>query len=122
MKLAALKKHCAAFIGAQEKLHGAPSNILVYGVEGKTFAYFKTSEPEQWRFSVRVSPDRFLELTDTPGVKPARYMGRFHWITIVKVEHFPEEYLRELISYSYQKALSGLSKKKRESLLPTVAD
>lgn len=122
MKLAALKKHCAAFTGAQEKLHGAPSNILVYSLEGKSFAYFKTSEPEQWRFSVRVSPDRFLELTDTPGVKPARYMGRFHWVTIVKVEHFPEAYLRELISYSYQKALSGLSKKKREALLQVAAE
>ena len=117
MKLAALKKHLASFAGAREKLLTAPSNILIYSVGEKNFAYFKTSEPEQWRFSIRVTPAHFLELTDMPGVKPARYMGRFHWITIVQVEKFPEAYLRELIDYSYQKALSGLSKKARDTLL-----
>ncbi|MCH8622594.1 MmcQ/YjbR family DNA-binding protein [Undibacterium sp. TS12] len=117
MKLAALKKHLASFAGAQEKLHAAPSNVLVYSVGEKFFAYFKTSEPEQWRFSIRVTPDRFLELTDTPGVKPARYMGRFHWVTIVQVEKFPDDYLRELIDYSYQKALSSLTRKKRDEIL-----
>lgn len=117
MKLAALKKHLASFAGVQEKLHAAPSNVLVYSVGDKFFAYFKTSEPEQWRFSIRVTPDRFLELTDTPGVKPARYMGRFHWVTIVQVEKFPDDYLRELIDYSYQKALSSLTRKKRDEIL-----
>lgn len=117
MKLATLKKLCASYAGARERLHDAPSNIMVYSVGEKTFAYFKTSEPERWRFSIRVTSERFLELTDTPGIKPARYMGRFHWVTIVSVEQFPDEYLRELLEYSYQKALSGLTKKKREEVL-----
>ena len=117
MKLAALKKHLAGFAGAEEKIWQPPSNVLAYSIGDKSFAYFKTSEPERWRFSLRVSPDRFLELTDTPGVKPARYMGRFHWVTIVSVEQFPEKYLLELIDYSYQKALSSLSKTKQKALL-----
>ena len=28
-----------------------------------------------------------------PGVKPARYLARFHWVTIVKVPQFPAAYL-----------------------------
>lgn len=122
MKLAALKKLCASYAGAREKLHADPSNVLAYSVGDKSFAYFKTSEPERWRFSIRVTPARFLELTDMPGVKPARYMGRFHWVTIVAVEQFPEEYLQELLEYSYQKALSGLTKKKREEVLISRID
>ena len=51
-------------------------NVLVYA-SGKTYAYFDKSEPEQWRFSVRISPDRFLELTTIPGVEPAPYMDVF---------------------------------------------
>jgi hypothetical protein len=39
----------------------------VYTVGGRKFAYFKTSEPERWRFSTRVAPDRFIELTDVPA-------------------------------------------------------
>lgn len=113
MNVTQLKRRCRKFAGAVETLHGHPSNILVYSVEGKTFAYFKTSEPERWRFSVRVTPGRFLELTDVPGVKPARYMGRFHWVTIVKVDEFPSPYLLELVDASYRRALESLSKAKQ---------
>ena len=111
-----LKRHCLQFPGAVETLHGEPSNILVYKVEDKTFAYFKTSEPERWRFSVRVTPDRFLELTDMPGVKPARYMGRFHWVTIVDVARFPTDYLAELVQDSYARAVASLTRAQRAAL------
>ena len=105
-----LKKFCLSFPGTTAKLHAAPSNILVYSVGTKHFAYFKTSDPERWRFSVRVTPERFVELTDMPGVKPARYMARFHWVTIVTVRQFPADYLTELVEWSYQRALGSLSK------------
>jgi len=113
MNVAQLKRHCQKYAGAVERLHGHQSNILVYAVGGKTFAYFKTSEPERWRFSFRVTPSRFLELTDMPGVKPARYMGRFHWVTIVQVHTFQLPYLVELVEASYRRALESLSKTKQ---------
>lgn len=111
-----LQQLCRQFGGSCETLHDAPSNVLVYSVGGRNFAYFKTSEPERWRFSLRVSSERFLELTDMPGVKPARYMGRFHWVTIVRVEAFAEEYLRELLHDSYARACAGLTARKRREL------
>lgn len=51
-----VKHHCKTFPGVVEALYGEPYNFLAYPVGGKTFAYFKTSEPERWRFSARVSP------------------------------------------------------------------
>lgn len=108
-----LKQFCSKFPGATDTLFGEPSNILVYEVGGKKFAYFKTSEPEQWRFSIRVTPSRFVELTGQPGVKPARYMGRFHWITIVDVSRFPADYLVELLEHSYQRAFDSLPRAKQ---------
>ena len=119
MNVEQLKAHCGAFVGAVETLYGEPSNVLMYSVGGKYFAYFKTSEPERWRFSLRVSPDRFVELTDMPGVKPARYMGRYRWVTIVKVDQFPAAYLTELLEWSYRKALSCLSKAKQKAIATT---
>ncbi|MFP5391020.1 MAG: MmcQ/YjbR family DNA-binding protein [Gammaproteobacteria bacterium] len=111
-----LKQFCRAFAGATETVHGAPSNVLVYSVGDKHFAYFKLSEPEKWRFSLRVTPDRFVELTGIDGVKPARYMGRFHWVTIVQVSHFPQDYLEELVSWSYHKALGSLTKARQRAV------
>jgi predicted DNA-binding protein (MmcQ/YjbR family) len=51
-----------------------------------------------------------------PGIKPARYMGRFHWVTIVKVDGVPAAYLAELVEWSYRKALSTLSKRKQAEI------
>ena len=116
MNVKQVQNLCAKFPGAMVKLHEDPSNVLVYSVGGKFFAYFKTSEPERWRFSFRVTPDRFLELTDRPGIKPARYMGRFHWITVVSVQTMPTKYLRELVEWSYRRAVESLSKGKQAKL------
>ncbi len=111
-----LKYFCGRLPGAVSKLHGHPANFLVYSVGGKNFAWFKTSDPEKWRFSLRVTPERFIELTDVPGMKPARYMGRYHWVTIVDVRSVPAAYLTELVEWSYHKALASLSKTRRARL------
>jgi predicted DNA-binding protein (MmcQ/YjbR family) len=115
MNVAAVKKLCSRYPNATSTLYDPPSNVLVYYVAGRKFAYFKTSEPERWRFSFRVTPERFLELTDIPGFKPARYMGRFHWITVVNVASVPEDYLRELIDWSYERALFRPGKRQRSA-------
>lgn len=116
MDITDVKQLCLSFTAATVAERGEPANVLTYKVKGRNFAYFKTSEPERWRFSIRVSPARFLELTDQPGVKPARYMHRFHWITIVKIDEFDSEYLTELIDWSYRKACESLSKKTKLEL------
>jgi len=118
MDVAALKRYCSRFPGACAVLLPEPMNVLSYRVFDKTFAYFKTSEPERWRFSIKVTPDRFLELTDVPGVKPARWMGRWRWVTIVDVRTMPPAYLRELVDWSYRAAIATLSKAKQRAILP----
>jgi predicted DNA-binding protein (MmcQ/YjbR family) len=131
MTVTQLKAFCRGFRNATETLYGEPYNFLVYRIGERKFAYFKTSEPERWRFSTRVTPERFIELTDMPGVKPARYRGRYHWITIVNVAGFPAPYLRELVTASYERALGALprvrqsalrAKSGRRTSLRTVAD
>jgi len=117
-----LKLYCRGLHGAEQTLYRDPANILVYSVGGRTFAYFKTSEPERWRFSIRVTPDRFVELTDMPGVKPARFRGRYHWITIVEVNRFPAAYLKELVRASYQRSLWSLSKARQRAILAPAAE
>jgi predicted DNA-binding protein (MmcQ/YjbR family) len=116
MNIPELQHYCASLAGAVRTNYAEPSNILVYSVEGKTFAYFKTSEPERWRFSVRVTPERFLELTAQPGIKPARYRGRYHWVTVVAVAQFPADYLLELVRDSHRRVLLSLSARRRTEL------
>lgn len=114
MDVDAVKELCSRYPGVSSKLYGAPSNMLVYYSAGRKFAYFKTSEPEKWRFSIRTSPDQFLALTDVPGIKPARYMAKFHWVTIVNVNSVPEDYLQGLIEWSYARAVTRPAKKLKQ--------
>jgi predicted DNA-binding protein (MmcQ/YjbR family) len=116
MNVAQLKKFCARLPGAEAHEHGPPANILVYAVGGKRFAHFKTSTPQRWRFSIKVADDRFLALTDIPGVQPARWLARYHWITIIDVGSLPTTELTELVMWSYRKALSTLSRARRAQL------
>lgn len=116
MDIRAVRQFCLSLPGAQERELGEPSNVLIYAVGAKQFAYCKTSEPQRWRFSMRVTPERFIELTDQPGIIPARYMHRFHWVSIVNTLAFDEAYLQQLIEWSYQKALAGLPKKAQREL------
>jgi len=116
MNVKQLQKFCRSLPGAGERLLPPPYNILVYELGRRDFAYFKTSEPEKWRFSIKVTPERFVELTGVPGCKPARYRGRYHWITIVDVANFPADYLRELVRWSHRHAWERLTRKDRETL------
>jgi predicted DNA-binding protein (MmcQ/YjbR family) len=111
MNVNEVKAFCRSFYAVDEINKTKPMNYLSYSLHGKKFAYFKTSEPEKWRFSFRVAPERFLELTDQDVIQPARYMARFHWVTVIKVESMDEDYLMELVLWSYDKALSSLPKK-----------
>ena len=104
MQLSELNHFCLSLPGATQATLAKPSNVHYFCIGKKQFAYYKTSEPEKGRFSLRVSPERFLELTDQSGIKPARYMGRWHWITIVDVASVQEQHLTELVSWSYEAA------------------
>jgi len=117
MNVEQLKTFCMSLAGTSINEYTDSRNLLSYSLDNKKFAYFKTSDPERWRFSIRVSPERFLELTDQEGIKPARYMHRFHWISIVNVVRIDEDYLKELITDSYYKAMSCLSKKRQQELI-----
>ena len=113
MDVAALKRYCAGLPGAEMRQHDAPANILVYAVGGKRFAHFKTSAPQRWRFSLKAPPERFLELTDQPGIQPARWLARFHWTTIVDVRTLPSRELRALVDGSYRSAVAKLPRARR---------
>ena len=116
MNVEQLQAYCASLAYSSVNHYADNRNVITYSLDHKKFAYFKTSEPERWRFSIKVSPERFLELTDQEGIDPARYMKRFYWISIVTVQRMDPNYLKELVQYSYQQVWQGLSKKRQRAL------
>lgn len=56
---------------------------LVFSVAAKMFAvYCDIPGPDFGKLSYKVPPERFLEYTEQPGILPAPYMARAHWIQL----------------------------------------
>ena len=100
---------------------GASSSIkweddLVFCVAGKMFAVACLQGPDRGRLSFKVDTDRFLELTDQPGIVPAHYMARAFWITIAEPERFARAELEAFVRHSYELVRAKLSKKMQAKL------
>ena len=117
MTLEELSHFCCSLPAVSTTEIPPPGNLFRFLVDDRAFAYYKTSEPEKGRFSLHVDPERFLELTDQPGIKPARYMARFGWVTIVEVQCIPDLWLRQWLLDSYRHAVRRLGKRRGGQLL-----
>jgi predicted DNA-binding protein (MmcQ/YjbR family) len=93
-------------------------NDLVFCVAGKMFCVLARDDGERGRLSFKVEPQRFLEFTDRPGVRPAPYMARAHWITLDDPDSLDEGELRPLLRRAYQLVRARLPKYVQRELSP----
>jgi Uncharacterized protein conserved in bacteria len=94
----------------------------VFSVGGKMFAVMPSDGSEGGRLSFKVADDRFLELTDQPGIIPAPYLARAHWISITEPSRFATAELVAFILDAYELVRAKLTKKLQAELgpLPTL--
>jgi predicted DNA-binding protein (MmcQ/YjbR family) len=93
-------------------------NDLVYSVGGKMFAVTCLEGADAGRVSFKVEQERFLELTDMPGVVPAPYLARVHWVLLQQPAEHPAEWVRERLLRAYQLVREKLPKKVQAGLGP----
>ncbi|HAG93274.1 MAG: hypothetical protein CMK83_17820 [Pseudomonadales bacterium] len=105
MKYVDVMKYCLSLPQSRRSGLSPTGNAFALMVGEKTFGYFETAVPIQWQFSLRVSPEHFVELPNPPQVRQANNAHDGYWITIQRVENFNAELLRELIAWSYQQAI-----------------
>ena len=65
----------------------------------------------------KVDADLFLGQVDRPGIRPAPYLARAHWITLVMPPPMGDEELRAALTRSHQLVVAKLPKYKRAGLL-----
>lgn len=96
--------------------------VLVFSVGGKMFAVTPANGGEDGRLSFKVADERFLELTDQPGIIPAPYMARLHWVCIVEPQHVDRAKLAAFILDAYTLIRAKLTRKRQAELgsLPTL--
>ena len=65
----------------------------------------------------QVDQDLFLGFTDRPGIRPAPYLARAHWISMAAPYPLADEELQALLRRSHQLVVGRLPKLKRIGLL-----
>lgn len=65
----------------------------------------------------KVDQDLFLGFTDRPGIRPAPYLARAHWVSMAAPYPLADEELQALLRRSHQLVVGRLSKLKRIGLL-----
>ncbi len=89
---------------------------LVFSVGGKMFVVTPLDGAEGGRLSFKVEDERFLELTDQPGIIPAPYMARAHWISVIEPQRFATSELEAFIRQAYTLVRAKLTKKLQAEL------
>ncbi len=90
-------------------------NDLVLKIGGKMFAVVALEPSKVW-LALKSTPEEFAELVERPGIIPAPYSARYHWIALETPDAMPAAELKTLLKRSYDLVLEKLPKKVRASL------
>ena len=108
MNITKAKALCRSFPGATEDIKWESN--LVFSVGGKMFAV-TGAEGSARGISFKVDDDRFLELTDRPGIIPAPYLARAKWVHIDNPKALGDTEAAQLLKRSYELVFAKLTKK-----------
>lgn len=109
MHTEALRELCLSFKGATEEVKW--ENDLCFCVGEKMFVTTALEGP--FRASFKVSPEDFDEYVARPGIRPAPYLGRYHWVQVESPQALTAEEWTRSASHSYALVVSKLPKKLR---------
>jgi predicted DNA-binding protein (MmcQ/YjbR family) len=112
---AALRRACAALPHAESERKWG--NVDTWLVRRKMFAVLVLDERGRARdVWFKVDAERFLELTDRPGIRPAPYLARAGWVAIDDPSRFAAAELRALLERSHRLVVAGLPQKVQRAL------
>lgn len=112
MNLDQLRKFCLSFPGVTEDVKWG--NDLCFCVGEKMFCV--TGADGGGGFSLKCTPEKFAELTERPGIIPAPYVARYHWVAVEGPDVLDQNEARDLIENSYQLVFEKLPKRIRDSI------
>ena len=108
MNIKKAKALCLSLPGATEDIKWETN--LVFSVGDKMFALADVDDSVKG-ISFKVDDERFLELTDRPGIIPAPYLARAKWVKVQDGAALSDAEAAELLKRSYELVFAKLTKK-----------
>ena len=114
MDFEAAKALCRTFPGCTEDIKWGAD--IVFSVGLKMFAVTGAEVPAK-SMSFKVDDERFLELTDRPGIIPAPYLARAKWVHVENAKALSDKEASALLRRSWELVLARLTKKLQREIL-----
>jgi predicted DNA-binding protein (MmcQ/YjbR family) len=89
---------------------------LVFKIGGKMYAVVVLAPGHKVVMSFKCTPEVFAELVERPGIIPAPYSARSHWVALEREDALPRTEIKALISRSYELVVAKMPKKKQAEL------
>jgi predicted DNA-binding protein (MmcQ/YjbR family) len=113
MNIEWVRKLCMSLPHTTEKVQWGGD--LVFKVGGKMYVV-AALEVAAVCMSFECTPEEFAELVELPGVIPAPYLARYHWVGLENEDAIPRAEMKRLIRKSYDLVLEKLPNKARAEL------
>jgi len=114
MDLDWLRRFCLALPQTTEQVQW--EDALVFKVGGRMYAVARL-EPGPVRLSFKCGEEEYAELIERPGIVPAPYLARAHWIGLDSADALTRAEIEFLLRRSYELVFSRLPNRTRASLL-----
>lgn len=114
MDIEQVRSNCLSLPHVTEKVQWG--NDLLFRIGEKMFAVLALDAASPHVMSFKCTPEKFAELIEEPGIVPAPYVARYHWVALESFDALPERELKELLKTAYELVRDKLPKKVRTSL------
>jgi predicted DNA-binding protein (MmcQ/YjbR family) len=109
-----VRQHCLSLAGVTEQVQW--EDDLVFKVGGKMFAVLPLEPGERW-LSFKCTPGEFADLIERPGIIPAPYLARAHWVALEHDASLSRAEIARLLSQAHDAVFAKLSKKAHAAIL-----
>ena len=114
MDEAELSALCARWPGTRAQIKW--QDDLVFSVADKMFCVYCLRGAQAGHLSFKAGAERFLELSDRPGLRPAPYLARAHWVQMTDPTALGRSELEALLRASYDQIVARLTRAQRQGL------
>ncbi len=109
-----VRAHCLTLPHTTE--HVLWGDDLVFKIGGKMYAV-AVMVPHKVAMSFKCTPEVFAELVERPGIIPAPYSARSHWVALEREDALPRAETKRRIRESYELVFARLPKKLQAELM-----
>jgi len=108
-----LRAHCLSLPHTTEEVLWGDD--LVFKIGGRMYAVVVLA-PAKVALSFKCTPEEFTELIERPGIIPAPYSARMHWVALEREDALTRSEIKQRVSCSYELIVAKLPKKKQAEL------